>query len=86
MKDKKLESIMNDFEVKIFNPSIFDIGARSAAPHDWNNPDWSISHKCNNWRNYATSQLRHIWSTLTNEQKIVISHCLQEIADSEERE
>lgn len=55
----------------------------SGALIDWKDPLWERDEKCHNWRNYASVDLQLEWPNLSNEQKIVISSNLQEIADQE---
>lgn len=47
------------------------------------NPHWAGAEKVHDWRNYASEQLKNIWSTFSDEQKRVVAETLQETADKE---
>ncbi len=53
------------------------------VPEDWNNPDFENTEKVHDWKNYASDRLKAYWDVFTPAQKMMISECLQEIADSE---
>jgi hypothetical protein len=64
----EFESLMSEF-----NP-----------PSDWENPEWGVVSKVHNWRNYVSDGLQKEWVHLTGRQKIVVSSCLDNIADRED--
>ncbi|MBT0725452.1 recombinase RecA [Rosenbergiella sp. S61] len=39
-----------------------------------------------NWKNYVSEELRKAWHTFTDEQKIMLGKCFEEIAYEEEWE
>lgn len=47
------------------------------------NPEWEKAGRVHDWRNYATEELRRIWPTFTEEQKLVIVDMLDELAGQE---
>jgi len=55
-------------------------------PEDYLEPDWSNIQKCHDWKTYATQDLRDHWLHMSEGSRMVVSECLQNIADAEEWE
>ena len=56
---------------------------RLNPPGDWSNPDWGLKDKVHNWRNYASEDLQAEWLMMSGKQRMIVSACLNEIADNE---
>lgn len=48
------------------------------------NPDWSREWRVHNWRNYITDDLRAMWHTFTDTQKIAIAQMAERQASNEQ--
>ena len=48
------------------------------------NPDWDYYGRVHEWRNYIDDELRAIWDTFTEEQRIVIGRSAEKSASNEE--
>lgn len=48
------------------------------------NPDWENAGRVHDWRNYIDDDLRAIWDTFSDAQKIAIAKSAQRQADNEE--
>lgn len=65
---------MNDLNVNLdFN----------GLPYDWDNPEFDNLDLCNEWKRYASDNLKILWSTFDENQKKSIACSLQDIADNE---
>lgn len=53
------------------------------TPEDWQNPDFSKTHKCHDWRNYVSEDVAALWPTFTDEQKQALARCFEEQAERE---
>jgi len=60
------------------------VGDNMNVPTDWQSPKWVECDRVHNWRNYASEDLKLVWCSFTDEQKQIISECLQDCADREE--
>jgi hypothetical protein len=47
-------------------------------------PKWDIIDRVHCWRNYASKELKDLWWTFDNEQRVAIARSMQDVADSEE--
>ncbi|WP_269564503.1 hypothetical protein [Kosakonia radicincitans] len=50
---------------------------------DWQNPAWSEGGPVHNWHNHASSALKLVWNTFTDDQKRIIAAMLDNEASNE---
>lgn len=48
------------------------------------NPKWENAGRVHDWRNYISNELRTVWGTFTDAQKIALGENAEEIAGREE--
>lgn len=55
------------------------------SPSNYKNPEWpGRGYKCvHEWTRYANADLRAIWPTFSDAQKLCIAETLQDLADAE---
>lgn len=54
------------------------------TPYDWENPQWNEYHRVHNWRNYVSNDVKEIWNTFTDTQKLLLAQLFEELAGNEE--
>jgi hypothetical protein len=47
------------------------------------NPEWDEASRVHDWRNYASDEVRRLWPTFNEEQKLAIVEMLNEFASNE---
>ena len=48
------------------------------------NPEWEFGGRVHNWKNYINDDVRSIWSTFSQMQRIILATNAQELADNED--
>lgn len=51
---------------------------------DVRHPDWAREWRVHNWRNYITDELKEMWDTFTDAQKLAIARMAEERASAED--
>lgn len=54
--------------------------------NDYLNPDWSVGGNVHNWKNHIMDEVRDIWDTFTDIQKLALYKQAEEQASNEEWE
>lgn len=58
----------------------------SYLPMDYSKPLWNVYEPVHCWRNYVTEDLQDLWPTFTEQQKIALALCFEDLASREEYE
>lgn len=74
---------MNKEKRKLLKQKEVDVEAYN-VPKDWHTPQWKVMHMVNNWRNYVEDNVKEEWTYFTTQQRIMLSHNFQQIANKEE--
>lgn len=53
------------------------------VPDDWEKPDWKKQDKVHCWRNYVSEPVQATWQTFSMNQRIILAHAFQMLADRE---
>lgn len=55
-------------------------------PSDYDKPLWEVYERVHCWRNHVTEDIQDLWPTFSNQQKIALDICFQDMASAEEWE
>ena len=47
------------------------------------NPDWTDKNRVHNWKNYISKEMKEMWDSFTDEQKIAIGENADDMAGDE---
>ena len=54
------------------------------SPYDWEHPQWNKGGRVHNWHRYVSDNVKILWNSLTEMQKLALANNFQDIADNEE--